>query len=275
MYPDVIYIGAPRAGSTWIWKNLRQHPDAWTLPYKAVEYLNNKGRLRRRKTLVNNKKDIFRLKHPKEHLWDLYYLFYPFVNEAWYKNLFKPGKDKLKIDMVPSCLKQSEAGIQSIYDRIPNAKLLIALRNPIDRTWSHSKHHYINNKKRALEEISNEEFMRFFNQPNQFKNGCYVDMIEKWQSVYPADQIFIYFFEDILLRPEALLEEICQFLGIKFHSDYFKETLLTPENYTGHRSIPDELYNYLLKMYQDEIVKAQQKWGGYTLDWVKSKAPNL
>jgi hypothetical protein len=87
MYPDVIYIGAPRAGSTWIWKNLSQHPDAWTLPYKAVEYLNNKGRLRRKKTLTYHTKDLLRLKHPMKHVWEIYYLFYPFVNETWYKNL--------------------------------------------------------------------------------------------------------------------------------------------------------------------------------------------
>ena len=58
MYPDAIYIGAPRAGSTWIWKNLSQHPDAWTLPYKSAEYLNDKAGHRRKKNFKENKKEI-------------------------------------------------------------------------------------------------------------------------------------------------------------------------------------------------------------------------
>lgn len=268
MYPDVIYIGAPRAGSTWIWKNLSEHPDTWTLPYKSVEYLNNKADNRRRKALKIHWKDLLTPKHPKKHLWEFYYLFYPFLNDGWYQKLFEPGKDKLKIDISPSCIRQPPERIQYIYDRMPEAKLLLALRNPIDRTWSHAMWHFTHNQKRVFEAISDDELIKFFDAPNQLRNGCYADIIARWESIYPEDQIYTYFFEDMLYQPEVILKDICLFLNIQYQQDYFKESMGTAGNYTGHRTIPDRHYRYLAKKYDSEIRKAQQKFGSHTDKWL-------
>lgn len=267
-FPDVIYIGAPRAGSTWVWKNLRQHPETWTLPYKSVEYLNNKADNRRRKALKYHWKDILTPKHPKKHFWELYYLFYPFLNDHWYQRQFRPGKGKLKIDISPSCIRQPVERIGHIHELMPEAKILLALRNPIDRTWSHAMQQFIRNGKRTLESISDDELVDYFEKPNQFRNGCYTDILERWSSVYSSDQIYTYFFEDIIERPEQLLKEICAFLNIEYQEDYFRGTMNTPENFTGHRQIPEHHYRYLAKKYETEISKAQQKFGGHTNNWL-------
>lgn len=268
MYPDVIYIGAPRAGSTWVWKNLSQHPDTWTLPYKAVEYLNNKSGLRRKKVLKYHRDEIFSIKPPGQYIWDIYYLLYPVMNDRWYQNLFRPGNGKLKIDMAPSCMRQPYEGIKHIYERMPEAKLLFAMRNPIDRTWSHAKQLYMRNQGRALSSISKEEFFSFFEKPNQFINSQYVDTIERWLKVYPEKQIFIYFFEDILQRPMDLLREICSFLDLPFEESFFEATYKSPQNFTGNRDIPNDLKYYLAEKYQQEIIKTHQKWGGPTDSWI-------
>lgn len=267
-FPDVIYIGAPRAGSTWIWKNLSQHPEAWTLPYKSVEYLNNKADNRRRKAIKYHWKDVLTPKHPSKHLWEFHYLFYPIQNDNWYQKLFKPGKGKLKIDISPSCIRQPLERIEYIHKLMPNAKLLLALRNPIERTWSHAMQYFVRNHKRKLESISDEEFIRFFDAPNQFKNGCYVDIVHRWKEIYPSNQMYLYFFEDIVKRPDNLLNEICTFLGIDYDVNYFKKTANVPENYSGHREIPENLYHYLAKKYDAEIRKSQQHFGGYTDQWL-------
>ncbi|MDW3192744.1 MAG: sulfotransferase [Cytophagales bacterium] len=268
MYPDVIYIGAPRAGSTWIWENLSQHPDTWTLPYKSVEYLNDKASLRRRKNFKINKEEIFKSKSLKSHLWDLHYFFYPFTNDHWYQRLFKSGTDKIKIDIAPSCIRRSPERIISIHNRMPNARLLLALRNPVERTWSHAMQHFIRNKKRKLEDISHDELMIFFEQPNQYKNGCYAEILERWESTYPSDQIYVYFFEDILTRPDWLLQEICAFLGLEHKPEYFDHTLRKAGNYTGVREISEDVESYLYKKFEEPIRTAQQRFKGYTDQWL-------
>ena len=41
MYPDFICIGAQKAGTTWLERNLRGHPQVWLPPVKAVRYFND------------------------------------------------------------------------------------------------------------------------------------------------------------------------------------------------------------------------------------------
>lgn len=268
MYPDVIYIGAPRAGSTWIWRNLSQHPDVWTLPYKSVEYLNDKAGLRRKKNYKINREEIKKRKPLKVHLWDLHYFLYPFVNDNWYQRLFKPAGDKLKIDIAPSCIRRSPEGIQSIYKRMPNSRILLALRNPVERTWSHAMQNFIRNQGRKLEDISHEELIDYFEKLNQYKNGCYAEILEKWESIYPADQIYVYFFEDMLEKPDWLLQQICAFLNLEYDQKYFGETHREAGNYTGLREIPEEIEPYLYQKFEGPIRKAQQRFGGYTNQWL-------
>jgi len=268
MYPDVIYIGVPRGGSTWIWKNLSQHPDAWTLPFKSVEYLNNKAGLRRMKNFKINREEILTRGSMKTHLWNLHYFFYPFLNDGWYQRLFKPGADKLKIDIAPSCIRRSSEDIESIHDRMPNTKLLLALRNPVERTWSHAMQYFVRNQDRKLEEISQAELMSYFEKPNQYKNGCYARILERWENIFPTDQLYVYFFEDILKKPEWLLEQLCMFLNLEYRSSYFDETIRKAGNYTGLREIPEEIERYLYQKFEQPIREAQERFGGYSNQWL-------
>lgn len=268
MYPDVIYIGAPRAGSTWIWRNLSQHPDTWTLPYKAAEYLNGKAGLRRKKNFAVNIAEVIKLKPVKAHFWDLHYFLYPFLNDDWYQRLFKPGGDKLKVDIAPSCIRRSPEGIESIYKRMPNARILLALRNPVERSWSHAMQYFVRNQGRKLEDISHKELVDSLEKPNQYKNGCYAEILERWESIYPADQIYVYFFEDILEKPNWLLQQICEFLNLEYGRDFFGETLREAGNYTGLREIPEEIECYLYKKFEGPIRSAQQRFGSYTNQWL-------
>lgn len=36
--PDFIGIGAPRSGTIWLWRNLKNHPDIWMSPRKKLHY---------------------------------------------------------------------------------------------------------------------------------------------------------------------------------------------------------------------------------------------
>ncbi len=38
MLPDFLGIGAPRTGMTWLYENLRRHPEVWLPPIKEIHY---------------------------------------------------------------------------------------------------------------------------------------------------------------------------------------------------------------------------------------------
>ncbi|MEL7147419.1 MAG: sulfotransferase [Bacteroidota bacterium] len=275
MYPDVVYIGAPRAGSTWIWENLSSHPEIWTLPYKSVEYLNGKAGLRRRKNFKINKAEILSGGSMKSHLWNLHYFLSPVLDDHWYQRLFNPGADRLTIDIAPSCIRRTTEGIESIHRRMPDAKLLFALRNPVERTWSHAMQYFVRNQQRKLADISHDELMSYLDKSNQYKNGCYAEVLERWERVYSADQLYLYFFEDILQRPAWLLNQICNFLNLEYQVAYFEKTIAQAGNYTGLREIPEAIEQYLYQKFELPIRQIQQRLGGHTDRWLANLENHL
>ena len=45
MFPDFICIGAERACSTWLYKNLKKHPEIWLPPVKKIHYFDEQEKL--------------------------------------------------------------------------------------------------------------------------------------------------------------------------------------------------------------------------------------
>ncbi len=43
LYPDFVGIGAQKAGTTWLYHNLRAHPEIWMPPRKEIHYFNRMG----------------------------------------------------------------------------------------------------------------------------------------------------------------------------------------------------------------------------------------
>src|SRR3977135_2203152 len=48
--PDFLCIGAQKAGTGWLYEQLREHPDFWMPPLKELHYFDRLGRARRRPT---------------------------------------------------------------------------------------------------------------------------------------------------------------------------------------------------------------------------------
>ena len=102
-FPDFLGIGAQKAGTTWLYENLRRHPQMY-LP---------------------NTKEI--------HYFDWY--FYKSIH--WYcKHFMAVEKNKLKGEITPCYSTLSENKIKLIHKINPQLKIILILRNPIERAWS-------------------------------------------------------------------------------------------------------------------------------------------
>src|SRR5262245_62109605 len=45
--PDFLFVGAQKAGTSWLYGQLERHPDFWMPPVKELHYLNSLNRTRR------------------------------------------------------------------------------------------------------------------------------------------------------------------------------------------------------------------------------------
>jgi len=160
------------------------------------------------------------------------------------------------------------------FKLVPKAKIIVMLRNPVDRAYSHyqmeSSH---NNENLSFEDaISQEEnrihgeFEKMLNNENNqgtnyphrayVKSGEYLEQIKRWRKFYPEEQILVIKSEDFYENPEKITNQVLEFLELpplklkKYEiirkGNYNKMNPETRKKLVDHfRQHNQSLYNYL------------------------------
>jgi len=243
-FPEFLGIGAQKSGTTWLYENLKKHPQLYLPKTKEI------------------------------HFFDWH--FYKSIN--WYCQHFKNAKIKqVKGEITPCYSVLSDEKIKFIHAKNPKMKIILLLRNPIARAWSQAvmnlakkENTNINvaivdlisiiklakrKRKKDIHLIKNEEFIAHFNHSRSIERGNYLKIISKWSKYFPSDQIFIGDFNQLNNAPQKLLNEVFNFLGVKQISDWNKYPLKSKINKTvnQNKKIPDKLYEYLETQYSNDI----------------------
>jgi Sulfotransferase domain len=121
---------------------------------------------------------------------------------------------------------------QRIRETIPDVRLLLLLRNPVERAVSHYYHEVGNGFEElplaaALdreEERLAGEAERLVAEPgySSFNHrhfsyqarGRYADQLERWRSVFPEDQLLVLNSDDLFGRPVQEMQRVYDFLGL-------------------------------------------------------------
>ena len=98
---------------------------------------------------------------------------------------------------------------QRIHDALPNAKIIISLRNPVSRTYSHYR---MGIAKRHLSISLDEAIDR--DDVALIKRSRYSSQIKLWMNLFPRNQIKIIFFEDLSSDPLSCVSEILSYLNV-------------------------------------------------------------
>ena len=276
MFPDFLCIGAPRSGTTWLYENLKQHPEIWLTPVKEIHffnyYLDNPSPLRacfnkwswHRKLIGSIGQslaplDISGLK------WSINYFFKPYTVE-WYASIFEPGRDKKTGDFTPAYSTLDLNLVAYVHKLMPHAKIIFLMRNPIDRAWSQVG---LLSRKRRINLDDEEEIITLFKSQYSILRGNYLRTIRNWKTYYPDEQFFIGFFEEIPECPEELLLRLYRFLGIIASRGLIPETVRKKYNYLLGPSIPQKVAACLADMYYEDIKALHKIFGGYTGNWLE------
>jgi len=193
--PDYIIIGTQKGGTTSLQKYLTEHPDISKPIKKEVHYFDNNYN--------------FKLKWYKKH----FPTFKKIVGEASPYYIYHP--------LVPKRIKKN----------IPNVKIIILLRNPVDRAFSHYKMQYnkglekrtfkdaISNEKKELkDEIKKvEEGLYSFKHQNYsyIDRGKYYNQLINWLQYFDKKDILIIKSEDFYNNTQKEVSRIFNFLNLK------------------------------------------------------------
>ena len=279
-YPDFIGIGAQKAGTTWLARNLQAHPEIH-MPRKEVHYFDRKmhdgsnaltrlfGKTRNEEQWRRQVKRVPRqlMKNPsfEELLW-AYRHYMRAYDDRWYAQVFEPKKGKVSGEITPAYSAIGRERVAHAHDLMPEAKILFFIRNPIERVWSHAVMSFDKVEKGSAGSVSEEEMFQKLGRHGTRRLSDYLGTLENWGTFYPEGQIFVGFLEDVHFFPERLLREVYSFLGVDpcFEPPLARERVHTRSGGT----MPTKVAVSLAHAYREEAVRLGGRFGGYASFWL-------
>jgi hypothetical protein len=277
-FPDFIGIGAQKAGTTWLHRNLQAHPQIWMPKEKELHYFDEKieqegGVLSRllggRPTDKRWRRQFgSRFKRSPRKLenvsWDLRY-FLQRPTDEWYASLFEPGRGKITGETTPDYAILDKDAVAHVHDLMPRAKIIFMMRNPIERPWS-AVDMRLRIRGESLEETRDAKLYRRFDNKGSRLRTDYLRTFENWGAFYPEERIFVGFLEDVHFFPEKLLRSVYSFLGV---DPSFAYRDASRKIHSGQRdAIPTKFAVYLARAYHEQLKGLNERFGGYAAFWL-------
>ena len=256
--PDFIIIGANKSGTSSLYDFVTRHPAIAPASEKEPRYFSMRykfGKLWYRSNFPTKLSGYFFTKRTRQKL---------LSGEASTSYFFHP--------MVASRMKKV----------LPNVKLIIILRNPVDRAYSH--YHYsmklhretlsfekgieLEEKRCAKEReslIKDPDFTPTCYHYNSYlAKGIYADQLEDWFGYYSRKQFLILSTEDFRKNPQQILDQIFDFLGvIPFSVKNLKDL-----NVGNYKEMNEDTRKFLVKYFKphnERLYKLLQR----RFDWDK------
>jgi len=198
-----------------------------------------------------------------------------FVLEADYEQLHKHypplAPSTIAGDCTPSYLYH-EPAMQRIWTYNPKIKLLILLRNPVDRAFAHwNMQRYRGREPLDFFDAIREEQTRITGAPpaeaRRFayvERGFYGGQLERVFKFFPREQVTIVKFEDFQKNQPETLASIFSFLGRKpLRSVRNKDRNIVPYE----RAMNWEERVFLYNLFAEDIAKVEHLLGWNCSDW--------
>ena len=281
MFPDFLGIGAQKAGTTWLHRNLQIHPQIW-MPRKEVHYFDRKindrsnavtrlfGRRQadeqwRRQVKHWGRVHLVQKPSLRDLLWDVKYYMRPY-NDKWYASVFEPKKGRVTGEITPAYSALSREKVAHIHRIMPETKLIFFIRNPIERVWSQTVMSFDKVEKGSVRAASEEELFQRVERDSAWLLTGYLRTLENWGAFYPEEQIFVGFLEDVHFAPQELLGRLYEFLGV---DSYFDPSLTNKKVHSRSAgTMPTKVAVQLARNYYEEITRLHERFGGYASYWL-------
>lgn len=279
MLPDFLCIGAQKAGTSWLYYNIKRHPDVQMPPYKEIFYFNSPAVLPTITRILHPKNTgmrrrtwrviTYHLPRNRQHTrWFLRYLLLPRTDE-WYASLFSRSEGQITGDITPTYARLGEARVAKVRALLPDAKVIYSLRNPIQRTWSQVAMYFSQWPYQGLGSVSSEQIKSFVER-GSFRDSDYLRTLRIWESLYPQYQFHVVFFDELVQSPQTFFQDICNFLGLDAADRSIPQSVHKKRNVRRYSSIPEHHARHLASKYYDQIEELHRRFdNSYTADWLE------
>lgn len=172
--PNFLYIGTSKAGSTWIFKVLSWHPQIYMYSGKNLGFFSSHF----------------------DNGWD------------WYRSNFDPEPQHRIIGEVSHSYLASEQAPDRIRELLPDAKLMVCLREPVQRIFSD----YLDGIKNGKMHGSLDEELE--RTPSLINKSRYGTHLARYLERFDRDKIHIASFDELVSAPDRYATRVFEFLGV-------------------------------------------------------------
>jgi hypothetical protein len=269
--PDFLCIGLQKAGTQWLYDQLRPHADFWMPPVKELRYFfippEQRTHLRRIRgnwdKLRNwNRRDLAYLTAVNWISWRT-----PDIDE--YARLFNLKGEKLTGDITPEFSLADDALIEIMSRRLPSIRIVLIVRDPVERFWSalsmgvrNRVHSPVQTDEdwHRVRQIAEDPIVRGLSYPSQ--------IAARWSKYFAPDKFGAFLFDDLVADPAAFRARVIRFLG----GDPDKRSGNLPPSFNRKALHPkldmSAAYRERLSQYfADEIHACAAAFGGAAISW--------
>ena len=187
--PDFLGLGTQKGGTTTLHCLLGQHPDVYLPACKEV------------------------------HFFDQNYN----AGEHWYRDRFQGAQPAQRCgDITPFYLFHPDVP-ERIHQHLPNARLIVLLRDPVERAISQVFHaQRLGFEPLPVDEALAAEQGRLatgdaysFQKHSYLSRSLYLEQLDRYETIFPREQLLILRSEDLFSTPESVWQKLLSFLKLQ------------------------------------------------------------
>ena len=285
-----ICAGAQKGGTTWLHKNLVSHPELSLPPRKELRYFDaihfhdfeklRRQRLRQFALRYNSYvKSVLSgadlQPNAKELEWNFRYAVVDRenYNDDWYESLFnKCDPTKLTGEFSPNYSLLPAEGVQNMLKVAPGAKIVLILRDPVDRLWSGS----VYARRSKINGVPTDEDYKEIEVESckdiQMRFSNYSRVIPIFEDTFGVENVLYLFYDDIYTRPMDVLRRFSEFFELD-HKDAWYKSLREPVNEGPKVPRNTALIAKMSERLSDELLWLEEKFPDYGGLWRQKYSP--
>jgi sulfotransferase family protein len=242
---DFVICGTQKGGTTALDAYLREHPEICMANQKEVHYFDNE------KHFVNGVPD-----------------------DSKYHAFFSPNKaHKVLGETTPIYMYWNESP-KRIFEYNPEMKIILILRNPIDRAYSHwnmersRKPDYLSFRDAIdTERERYREALPYQHREFSFiDRGHYLDQLRRIWAYFPKERVLILKNDELKQNPNITLNKLADFLGVT-HFNNIKSKNVHSRPYVSRMS--KEERDFLKSIFEPEIKELEEELQWNCSDWIR------
>jgi hypothetical protein len=272
-----------KAGTSWLFDQLQHHPDFWMPPVKELHYFDKDFPDRKlARTIDRADNSLEKLSAIRERtnvrpIDDRDLGFFADVkahsgvtpNIKSYGKLFRHKGDLLSGDITPALCTLPDRKVAEIADAFPEARVVLLLRDPVDRAWSQISMSFRREKFKSSWLNKAEKFQRFMETREVEVRSFPTKIYERWANAVPASKLRYFFFDELGSNPDGLRSDVISFIG----GDPSKTSadLTAGFNRKSDREkldMTDLVREMLVKYFTDELHACARVFGGPARSWL-------